>query len=40
MICYAIGDYLDGYSNKIKGAAPYPRYEMCDQKVAETCWFA
>jgi peptide/nickel transport system substrate-binding protein len=40
MICYAVGDYLDGYSKKVRGAAPHPRYEMCDEKVAEKCWFA
>ena len=40
MVCYAVGDYLDGYSKKLQGAAPHPRFEMCDQKVAEKCWFA
>ncbi len=40
MVCYAVGDYLDGYSKKLVGTFPHPRYEMCDQKVAEKCWFA
>ena len=40
MVCYAVGDYLDGYSKKVPGACPHPRYDMCDQKVAEKCWFA
>jgi peptide/nickel transport system substrate-binding protein len=40
MICYAVSDYLDGYSKKIAGAAPHPRYDMCDQRVAEKAWFA
>ena len=40
MVCYAIGDYLDGYSKKIKGTAPHPHYDMCDQRVAEKGWFA
>ncbi len=40
MVCFAVGDYLDGYSKKVKGAAPHPRYDMCDQRVAEKAWFA
>ena len=32
MVCFAVGDYLDGYSKKVKGTAPHPRYDMCDQK--------
>jgi peptide/nickel transport system substrate-binding protein len=40
MICFAIGDYLDGYGKKVKGTAPHPHYDMCDQRVAEKGWFA
>ena len=40
MVCYAIGDYLDGYSKKVMGTAPHPHYDMCDQRVAEKGWFA
>ena len=40
MVCFAVGDYLDGYSKKVKGTAPHPRYDMCDQRVAEKAWFA
>jgi peptide/nickel transport system substrate-binding protein len=40
MVCYAIGDYLDGYSKKVMGTSPHPRYDMCDQRVAEKGWFA
>ena len=40
MICYAVGDYLDAYSKKVKGTAPHPRYDMCDQRAAEKTWFA
>jgi peptide/nickel transport system substrate-binding protein len=40
MVCFAIGDYLDGYSKKVKGTAPHPHYDMCDQRVAEKGWFA
>jgi peptide/nickel transport system substrate-binding protein len=40
MVCFAIGDYLDGYSKKVKGTAPHPHYDMCDQRIAEKGWFA
>ena len=40
MICYAVGDYLDGYSKKVKGVVPHPRYDMADQRAAEKAWFA
>jgi peptide/nickel transport system substrate-binding protein len=39
MICYAVADYLDGYSNKIAGVASHPRYDMCDARVSEKAWF-
>lgn len=40
MICFAIGDYLDGYGKKVMGTAPHPHYDMGDQRVAEKAWFA
>jgi peptide/nickel transport system substrate-binding protein len=40
MVCYALGDYLDGYSKKVMGAAPHARFDMCGQRIAEKCWFA
>jgi peptide/nickel transport system substrate-binding protein len=40
MVCFAIGDYLDGYSKKVQGTAPHPHYDMCDQRIAEKGWFA
>jgi len=40
MVCFAIGDYLDGYGKKVMGVAPHPHYDMCDQRVAEKGWFA
>jgi peptide/nickel transport system substrate-binding protein len=40
MVCYAVSDYLDGYSKKVMGTAPHPRYDMGDQRVAEKAWFA
>ncbi len=27
MICFAISDYLDGYSKKVMGTAPHARYD-------------
>ena len=32
--------YLDGYGKKVKGTAPHPHYDMCDQRIAEKGWFA
>ncbi len=40
MVCFAIGDYLDGYSKKVHGVAPHPHYDMNDQRIAEKGWFA
>ena len=40
MVCFAISDYLDGYSTKLKGNGPHPRYDLCDQRLAEVGWFA
>lgn len=40
MICFAITDYLDGYSPKVQGVTPNARYDMADQRVAEKAWFA
>jgi peptide/nickel transport system substrate-binding protein len=40
MICFAITDYLDGYSPKVQGVQPHPRYDLADQRLAEKGWFA
>jgi len=40
MICFAITDYLDGYSPKVQGVKPHARYDMDDNRVAEKAWFA
>ena len=40
MVCFAISDYLDGYSSKVKGVEPHARYDLADQRVAEKAWFA
>jgi peptide/nickel transport system substrate-binding protein len=39
-ICFAISDYLDGYSKKVMGNDPHPRYDLADGRIAETGWFA
>lgn len=40
MICFAITDYLDGYSPKVQGVKPHARYDFDDQRIAEKAWFA
>ncbi|MDP4823085.1 MAG: ABC transporter substrate-binding protein [Aestuariivirgaceae bacterium] len=40
MICFAITDYLDGYSTKVMGAEPHARYDLNDNRIAEKGWFA
>ncbi len=40
MICFAISDYLDGYSKRVMGNDPHPRYDLADDRIAETGWFA
>lgn len=40
MICFAISDFLDGYSSKIAGNDPHPRYDLNDQRLAEKGSFA
>ncbi len=40
MICFAITDYLDGYSKTVMGAAPHARYDLNDNRIAEKGWFA
>jgi peptide/nickel transport system substrate-binding protein len=40
MICFAIGDYLDGYGKNVMGVEPHARYDNADQRVAEKAWFA
>jgi peptide/nickel transport system substrate-binding protein len=39
-ICFAITDYLDGYSPKVQGVQPHPRYDLADQRLAEKGWFS
>ena len=39
-VCFAISDYLDGYSKKLMGNEAHARYDMNDNRVAEKGWFA
>jgi peptide/nickel transport system substrate-binding protein len=39
-ICFAITDYLDGYSKKVVGVKPHSRYDLDDNRAAEKGWFA
>jgi peptide/nickel transport system substrate-binding protein len=39
-ICFAITDYLDGYSKKVMGNQPHARYDLNDNRIAEKGWFA
>lgn len=40
MVCFAITDYLDGYSSKVKGVQPHARYDLDDNRIASKAWFA
>jgi peptide/nickel transport system substrate-binding protein len=40
MICFAITDYLDGYSPKVQGLKPHSRYDLDDCRAPEKGWFA
>jgi peptide/nickel transport system substrate-binding protein len=39
-ICFAIGDFLDGYSKRVRGNDIHARYDLNDQRLAEKGWFA
>ena len=39
-MCFAITDYLDGYSPKVQGVKTHARYDLDDNRVAEKAWFA
>ncbi len=40
MICFAVGDHLDGCSTRLQGLEPSGRFDMNDQRLAEKGWFA
>lgn len=39
-ICFAISDFLDGYSKRMRGNEVHARYEMNDERFIEKGWFA
>ncbi len=39
-VCFAITDYLDGYSKKVRGNEPHARYDLNDNRIGEKGWFA
>jgi hypothetical protein len=40
MVCFAVMDYLDASTPKLKGLTISGRYDMGDQRIAEKGWFA
>lgn len=40
MICFAVGDAIDGYVTKLKGLEPHARYDLNDNRLPEKGWFA
>jgi peptide/nickel transport system substrate-binding protein len=40
MVCFAVQDYLDGASKKLRGLTISGRYDLGDQRIAEKGWFA
>jgi hypothetical protein len=40
LICFAVADYLDGASIKLKGLTVSGRYDLADLRIAEKGWFA
>lgn len=39
-VVFAISDFLDGYSDKVKGVKTHSRFDLDDCRVAEKAWFA
>lgn len=39
MICFAVGDTMDGCTTKLMGLDPNGRFDMNDQRLAEKGWF-
>ena len=39
MVCFGVGDQMDGSSNKLKGLESHARYDMNDNRLAEKGWF-
>jgi peptide/nickel transport system substrate-binding protein len=40
MVCFAVGDQMDGGSTKLRGLESHARYDMNDNRLAEKGWFA
>ena len=40
MVCFAVGDQMDGGSKKLRGLESHARYDMNDNRLAEKGWFA
>lgn len=40
LICFAVGDYLDGASAKLRGLTISGRYDLADLRIPEKGWFA
>ena len=40
MVCFAVGDQMDGSGIKLRGLEPHARYDMNDNRLAEKGWFA
>ncbi len=40
MVCFGVGDQMDGGGKKLRGLEPHARYDMNDNRLAEKGWFA
>lgn len=40
MVCFGVGDQMDGCSTRLMGLEPHARYDMNDNRLAEKGWFA
>ena len=40
MVCFGVGDQMDGSSRKLRGLESHARYDMNDNRLAEKGWFA
>lgn len=40
MMCFAVGDFLDAHSKKLRGLTPHPRFDLNDNRLPEKGWFA
>jgi peptide/nickel transport system substrate-binding protein len=40
LVCFAVADYLDAASTKLKGLTISGRYDLADLRIPEKGWFA